>query len=427
MMMDYLHYMQSSRGPTATSDVRPRRPLSPIPFIGPPRYTSTPNASPEHSVYESLPVPSEDQLANAIAAMTRHPEILTHTPNGQLVYHGMTVPGTNIVNLLGGEGEGLEMFGAAVNEANELDQQRNDNLPSIAEESLDAYDGFEWNDPAQQLPPPLPTSRVMPATDYEQRRNKLRGMVSKQADIRKLSNKKRQKTARDNLIAKRRQNARMDEVVDDVADSVKRDVDMARASDVVDIVYNTVKSQVDRKVKMKSLAAKMRQKRIESQRRVLSAQRRKQIDNERARKMARMSEVVDHVANSAAADAKAASAVDDVYRRVQDEVAQKTRMASLLKKLQDKKQASQTRLPKLLQQRRTERQKMKKQHRVASVVDDVISKTMQQAVARSRMQPLQRYKKKQNLSPQLTNIVNKVTKQRADRDAKKKKHLKRLQ
>ena len=79
----------------------PRTPPSPIPFadIGPPMYSSTPISGSPPII---LPVPTEDQVADAVTAMPHHPEIITHTPSGELVYRGKTIPGTNVVELMAG-------------------------------------------------------------------------------------------------------------------------------------------------------------------------------------------------------------------------------------------------------------------------------------------------------------------------------------
>ena len=490
LMMNYLHFLGQARTiPEKTPSPKPRRrPLSPIQPLGPPRYSSTPLPSPTHedTVYQSLPQVTEDQIANAVAAMTQHPEIVTHTPNGQLVYHGNTIPGTNIVQLLGGEGEGRDIFNAAVQEALVL-QQNVRGSPQPADVSLPSngtWDNWDFVDdiPARanprpaEAPPPIPDAAMeadlpndnsnidLPMEQAERHAqeavDKVYNTVKQQvsdAELRKLTMKKLSTKMREKRIESqtklkralkkkeqdRRRNiaeVRAEDVVDTVANKISEQVEDEHMQGVVNDVYNRVKQQVatvERLKALRDLTAKMRKKRVESQSKAQVAQREKRLDHrrkdlERRRSVARVDDAVNRVADTVSRDVKAASAVDDVYRRIQNDIARKPRMSALLEKMRQKQQESQATLPHTLMQRNKERRRAARNARMSKVVDQVvdISRKMQEAsakadaviarVVRKVNLPSQRYKKKQTtLSPHITAIVEKVRRERTKRDVNK--------
>ena len=78
-----------------------------------------------HSDYNTAHVESQGEIRNEtdmnnrITAITHQPQIVNFNPSGELVYHGVTVPNTNILDLIAGQGEGQQVFDRGVQEAME--------------------------------------------------------------------------------------------------------------------------------------------------------------------------------------------------------------------------------------------------------------------------------------------------------------------
>lgn len=112
LMTDYLHYLQAHGTPNP--------PDIPKPIQRSDEEFDTASEPEIRNIIE--PAATERQLDNIVSAITHRPEIVRIEPSGELVYHGVTVPNTNIVDLIAGRGEGQHLFDTAVREAMEADQ-----------------------------------------------------------------------------------------------------------------------------------------------------------------------------------------------------------------------------------------------------------------------------------------------------------------
>ena len=134
LMMDYLHYYNSARstqsqqmGQMGNNTMLNNTSVTPHvnnkwwgdSYSVPSRGLGTPvGSSTPYQVNNGAP--SEGQIANLITAITKKPEILTYTPKGEMVYHGVTVPDTDIIDLMSGQGgQASEIFNAGVQEVME--------------------------------------------------------------------------------------------------------------------------------------------------------------------------------------------------------------------------------------------------------------------------------------------------------------------
>jgi hypothetical protein len=112
LMTDYLHYLQAHGTPNP--------PEVPTPIQISDEEFDTASEPEIRNFIE--PAATERQLDNIVSAITHRPEIVRIEPSGELVYHGVAVPNTNIVDLIAGRGEGQHLFDTAVREAMEADQ-----------------------------------------------------------------------------------------------------------------------------------------------------------------------------------------------------------------------------------------------------------------------------------------------------------------
>ena len=346
-------------------------------------------------------VVNESRVANIISAMTQRPDIITHTPQGQLVYHGKTIPGTNIIELMGGLGEGRDIFQAGVQEALGV-------RPSTDSSSDMHYSGFSQflGDPPRGVKRKLspdddfpPAKRVRPTDLFDIRAKAQR--QRREHEQRKPAMLKQRRVQRNRQRAAHRAGV----VVDDVAQQVNQQM-----------VAEGVKQ--GRQVNLKT---KMKEKRVASAANLKNLQRKKL--HERNRAVAKAQDVVDVVAGRVEhqlAQERAGEVVDDVYEQVQRQV----RMKNLVGKAQSDQRVSQAKLKRLL----PKRSKARRNARVSSVVDSVakLSGDMQRAKNRAdaavntvlrkvkRDQEAEKYKKLL-LSPALTTIVAKAKRQRHGR------------
>ena len=122
LLMDYLHYL-SRHGGRRVDGVAPQS--SPLNDSGTSHGSSHDGASYHSAV--SIPdiAPDERPIADIshqhvddiITTVTTRPDIINFSPQGELVYHGVTIPNTDFLNLIGGlDGEGREMFDEGVQE-----------------------------------------------------------------------------------------------------------------------------------------------------------------------------------------------------------------------------------------------------------------------------------------------------------------------
>ena len=112
LMLNYLHYLRAeSATPANPTEIPTTNEDSDTEF-------NTASDPPEvHNIANSSA--AERQINDRVSAITHRPEIVNFNPSGELVYHGVTVPNTNILDLIGGQGEGQDIFDSGVREAAE--------------------------------------------------------------------------------------------------------------------------------------------------------------------------------------------------------------------------------------------------------------------------------------------------------------------
>ena len=75
--------------------------------------TQVPRQETQSQQYSTaVEAPSEQQLNDMVAAITQRPDILDVNMRGELVYRGMDVPGSNILDLIAGGGADQQLFQA---------------------------------------------------------------------------------------------------------------------------------------------------------------------------------------------------------------------------------------------------------------------------------------------------------------------------
>ena len=107
----YLHYLGAANGTHNVTSAKPE------PMSGqlPERHT-------EHD---------EQNLQDIVSVMAARPDILSYSPNGEVLYHGHPIPGTNILDIIQQQlypqgpdpPPGNELFTSALDEIREMDQE----------------------------------------------------------------------------------------------------------------------------------------------------------------------------------------------------------------------------------------------------------------------------------------------------------------
>jgi hypothetical protein len=110
-LLDYLHYRRQAVNGVGMDQGREAHYGSSgddeYRSMSPPSISETP---PPH-------IPTETQVDEMVTAITHRPEIVRFNPQGQLMYHGKTIPDTDILDLLAGAGPARKIFETGVKEA----------------------------------------------------------------------------------------------------------------------------------------------------------------------------------------------------------------------------------------------------------------------------------------------------------------------
>ena len=123
LLLNFLHYIRRPQGYTKVhhDSTPPARDVLEEMSTFEDNYDSLPSLPRSWGppIARSTPIPSLDgvEMEEAIEAMTRRPEILTYSDQGQMIYRGVAIPDTDILDLLSGNrANGREIFNAGINE-----------------------------------------------------------------------------------------------------------------------------------------------------------------------------------------------------------------------------------------------------------------------------------------------------------------------
>ena len=140
-VIKYLSLFRKLRG---TPISQPSRPETQVPRQATQHYST------------AVEAPSEQQLNDMVAAITQRPDILDVNMRGELVYRGMDVPGSNILDLIAGGGEDQQLFQVGVREVQEAQRP-----PS---QHSNDFEGFSFYNDGPTPEPPMtstPLNRSM--------------------------------------------------------------------------------------------------------------------------------------------------------------------------------------------------------------------------------------------------------------------------
>ena len=162
LLMKYLHHFKNLRG----RSLKPKYTSPQSIYQTDNDETNDPNNEPQQSG------PTEQEVNNMVAAITRRPDIMDINMRGELVYRGLNIPGSNILDLMSGVGSDQELFEAGMREVQEAEQTPG----SVAD-----FDGFsfynEWNPQYASTPrssSPIAQQRPVTAvTEHETSRGSL--------------------------------------------------------------------------------------------------------------------------------------------------------------------------------------------------------------------------------------------------------------
>ena len=144
LLMKYLYHFKNLRG--RAMKLKPSSPQS--------IYQTAIEETNEPANENQQNVPTEQEVNDMVAAITRRPDIMDINMRGELVYRGLDVPGSNILDLMSGVGADQELFEAGMREVQEAERT----LGSVAD-----FDGFsfynEWN--PQYASTPRSTSPIV--------------------------------------------------------------------------------------------------------------------------------------------------------------------------------------------------------------------------------------------------------------------------